>query len=568
MPIAQAIARCRIRLTLSVAFLALASPCPAQPVASEELLALVPADVGFCLVVNDLRGHAEKWDRAPWVQSLRQSPLVKAVLESPEAGQLAAFEGELKKHLGVDWPNLRDDIFGDAVVVAYRPGTAARPEQEQGLMAVRAARPKLLAELVDRFNALQKASGELKELQAAKHRGAVYQRRVHVRGTHFYYLRGPLLVVAGNEDMLRQVIERDLDKSADGSPWPARFRRAGAAQTFATLGINPRAFELFPAPAKGEKAHGFAGFWRALDAAFVTVSADAGPELRLELQGRAADMPAWARPMFTRTPTPSVLWQRFPERAILTVADRTDFAGIAGQLLELVPPAERRKLTDGVQGGLGLFTRLDLFRDLLPNIGPDWGVCVLPPAPGAALPDVIAALAVKPGIGPEPVDVTLWKGVRLFAGFAVAEHNRKNPTAPMYVESVKQGNVTVDVVRQDKHFPAGFRPASAIKDGFLLFASAPEAIARFAPHTAASIGAGETPLLRLSPAALGELLKHRRAEVVHDIRQKHKLSAQDAEQRLDQLLGLLDLFESVTFSQHGAPGQARWTLRVLPRAKS
>jgi hypothetical protein len=552
--------------------LALAGPGRAQqPAARDELLALVPPDVGFCLLVNDLRGHAQKWDRSPWLRSLRESPLVKTILESPEAGQIAALEAELKKHLGVDWPTLRDDIFGDAVVVAYRPGTAAQPDQEQGMIALRAARPKLLAELVDRVNQGQESSGELKELQPVKHLGATYYRRAHVRKNHYYYLRGPFLVVAGSEAMLRQAIERDLDRNgreAAPGPWPARFRRAGAAQALATVGINPRAFELFPAPAQGEKPQGFAGLWRALDGIFVSLEVDATLELRLDLQGRSAEMPAWARPMFTQTPAPSVLWQRFPEPAILTVADRTDFAAVASQLLALMPPAERGKLTEGLQGGLGLFTRLDLLRDVLPNVGPDWGMCILPPAEGAAFPEVIAALAVRPGGGVERVDESLFKGAQFLAGLAVADHNRKNPGAPIRIESVQQGKVTVKYLRQDQLFPPGFRPAGALKDGFLLFATSPGAIARFTSHAATVPTQGEAPLLRVSPAELANLLRLRRAQVLLDLRHKHQLSAEEAEQRLEQILGLLERFDAVTISQRGEPGQAGWVLRVVPRVKS
>ena len=76
---------------------------------------------------------------------------------------------------------------------------------------------------------------------------------------------------------------------------------------------------------------------------------------------------------------------------------------------------------------------------------------------------------------------------------------------------------------------------------------------------------GETPLLRLSPPELAQLLRLRREQVVHDMRQKHQLSAQEAERNLDQLLSLLDRFEAVTCSQRSEPGQASWSLRVLPR---
>ncbi len=118
---------------------------------------------------------------------------------------------------------------------------------------------------------------------------------------------------------------------------------------------------------------------------------------------------------------------------------------------------------------------------------------------------------------------------------------------------------------QPNVFPPGFRPACALKDGFLVLATSPEAIARFGPRTGRAAAGSETPLLRLSPPELAQMLRRRRPQVVHHIRDKHQLSAADAERRLDQLLGLLDLFEAVTFTQRGASGQATWTLRVLPR---
>jgi hypothetical protein len=552
---------CRV-LCVAVAWLAVPPASFAQPASPrEELLALVPADVGLCLVIGDLRGHAQKWERSAWAQALRQSPLVKALVDSPEAGQIAALEGELKKHLGVDWPTLRDDILGDAVVFAYRPGAAARPDQEQGMVAVRAARPKLLAGLVDRFNLLQKDSGELKSLDAVQHQGATYFRR-GLRRTHWYYLHGPLLIVAGDEDMLRHAIERDLGKAADTSPWPARFRRAGAEQSLAALGINPRAFELFPKPAAGEKPQGFPALWRALDGILVTLSADQSIEVRLSLQGRPADMPPWARALFSETPAPSLLWQRFPEQALLTIAARNDFANLAEQFLAVLPPADRDNLKNGLSG-LGKLIQLDLFRDVLPNVGPDWGVCVLPPADGATYPQVIAALAVKAGSGADRLDDALLKVPQILADL----YKVKNPAAPPRIETIKQGKVIVKVLVQDGLVPAGVRPAWAVKDGFLLFASSPEAIARFGLRDTAAPIKGETPLLRVSPLALGQFLKHRRAEVLLDLQKKNQLTLPEAERNFDQLLGLLDLFESITFSQRSEPGQASWVLRVQPRMK-
>jgi hypothetical protein len=218
-----------------------------------------------------------------------------------------------------------------------------------------------------------------------------------------------------------------------------------------------------------------------------------------------------------------------------------------------------------LQGSLKLITRLDLLRDVLPNVGPDWGLCVLPATDGTALPQAIAAVAIKPGNGPEPVDEALHKGVQLLAGLAVVDHNRNHPELPIKVESEQQGPITVKFLSQPKLFPPGFRPACALKDGFLVFATSPEAIARFGPRAAQPAAGGATPLMQFAPPELAHLLRLRRVAVVTHIRDKHQLSAEAAERKLDQLLALLDLFDAITFTQRGEPGQATWTLRVLPR---
>ena len=87
-----------------------------------------------------------------------------AIANAPEQKKLVEFEAQLKQGLGVTWSQLRDDIFGDAVVFAYRPGSSGKEDQEQGLMLVHARDAQLLANIAKRFNDIQQQSGDLKEL--------------------------------------------------------------------------------------------------------------------------------------------------------------------------------------------------------------------------------------------------------------------------------------------------------------------------------------------------------------------------------------------------------------------
>src|SRR5262249_22319591 len=126
----------------------------------EELLRLVPDDVGFCLVVQDFRSHADTLQTSPFVEHFRRSPLALALQGSQEIQKLEAAEKFLQKTLRVNVARLRDDIFGDAVVLAYRAGPGGQAKQDQDLILLRARDPKLLAELLDRIHQVQKETGE------------------------------------------------------------------------------------------------------------------------------------------------------------------------------------------------------------------------------------------------------------------------------------------------------------------------------------------------------------------------------------------------------------------------
>ena len=145
--------------------------------------------------------------------------------------------------LGVDWPRVREEILGDAVVVAYRPGPPIGRE-EAGLFLVRARNVDLLNQLVQRLNDIQRDSGDLKELVVCKHQNISYFCRVEAKGKTFYYLNGPVLAFSPQETAIRQVI--DLDRNATSSanvPLARELDLLGANDALATLWINPRVFE-------------------------------------------------------------------------------------------------------------------------------------------------------------------------------------------------------------------------------------------------------------------------------------------------------------------------------------
>src|ERR1700677_2593905 len=176
--------------------------------ARDELLSLVPADAGFCLSLQNLRDESEKWARSAWFKTVRASSLGQAIEKAPELEKLARLDKEMQKHLGIHWNTLRDDILGDAVVLAYWPAPPGRPEQEQGLLLIRARKADVLKKLVDSLNKAQKESKELKRLEERQYKGVKYCRREDQRNEHFVLVDDNLFAFASKESLVKWIVDR------------------------------------------------------------------------------------------------------------------------------------------------------------------------------------------------------------------------------------------------------------------------------------------------------------------------------------------------------------------------
>lgn len=561
----------RGRRGIAGAFVACLALCVFAPPSAaqqprEELLRLVPKDFGLCVVVSDLRGYAERWDRSAWLEKLKSSPLGKALVESSEWRDLVRFQKELKKHLGLDWASLRDDILGDAVVFAFQPAPGNQAENDQGVLLLHARQPALLKALLERLDKLQQQNGELKQLQTKQHRGMSYVVRVGTRNTHYYLLDGHVFAYAGQESLLRDIIDARVVAAKGTPPLAEDLRRAGAEKAFVALRVNPRAFDAELkhklAQAQGGEAvllQAFHKHWQALDSIVLSLSPAETLDLRLTLHARLADLPEGAKSVYTEAAQASTLWSYFPENAVLSIAGRADFAHLVNSLAEFAPPEVRKALAAGVQPLAGL-AGLDVLDKVLPNVGPDWGFSVFAAEDPKQFPQALVALAVKPGTKETPVDQALYQGMSLLVGLAVLDYNSKHPQ-PIRLRTLRQDQVELKYLTSEA-FPAGFSPAFALKDGFLLVATSPEAIQRFR-RGAAGANRDDAPLARLSAAELAKLLRAHRQVVVSHIATRNQVDAAQAERSLDTLLSVFDLVDRLEVSRRSGGGQLAWTVRLI-----
>jgi len=415
---------------------------------------------------------------------------------------------------------------------------------------------------VERLNRAQKDSGDLKELEERRHAGAAYFRRAERKGENFYYVNGPVLAFSSQEDMVRQAIERDR-KEGSGEPVAAKqLRLLGADRGLAGLWINPRAFDAEMdrnlEQAKGAEAvvqRAFLRYWKALDGVGLALEIEKEARLTLTLRGRTDDLPAAAKRLLTEAARPSEAADRFPEDALLTVAGRLDPAALLDMLADFQTKEARAALAEALERGFGAPSGKDFAKEVLPALGPDFGLCLLAPAgPDKGLvPQGLLAVRVGSDQG---ADQAVLSAVDFYARLAAMSY--RGPGKGISLKTLRQDKVEVKYLAGEGAFPAGVQPAYALKDGYLVFASSPEALRRFGPAKTS----GAVPLLRLSAKALSRYLTERREELVAVVAEKHNLSKDEAARRLDGLLVGLRLLDRVEISQSSEAGRLSLTLRI------
>jgi hypothetical protein len=544
--------------------------CRAAP--RDDLLRLVPDDVGFCLVISDLRTHTDKLHDTPWIKAVRQSRLGQALVAAPELLKLAKIEERLQKQLQVGFTKIRDDILGDAVVFAYRPGPPGQPQQEQGLLLLWAKDSKLLSQLIDLLNKDQQESGEVKALEARVYKGVKYFRRAEAKEDRFYLQSGSLLAYTGQEEMLQRVIDLHLKKAPERtSPAGQQLLRLGLSKALAVLWINPRAFDANLNDkiknATGQEAaflETFRTYWKALEGIALALEVRPHLAVQLALAAKTEKLPEAARRFCREAAKPSEVWDRFPKNALLTMGGRVDASALAEALGEFMTPPARKAFADMV-GRAGRAMGLeDVGKEILPYLGPDWGVCITAPQDKTAMPQVIAALRIRPGPNKVPVEQSLLKALEMASMLAVWNDSE------LRLKTEVQGTVKVRYLSHPKASALGYQPAFAFKEGYLVLASSPSAVQQFAAAKTGSElqslpeggSSDEVPLFRLSLRELSKLLKNRREAVVDALTQINSLPRKTAGELLDAFLDGLDLFEGVEVDQRSSPGQVAWTLRL------
>jgi hypothetical protein len=549
----------------------LAAPASAAP--RHELLRYVPSEVTFCLVLQDLRDHAAALAESPFIEQLRRSALGRSFAQAPQWSTLDAIEARLKKDLGVDWNRLRDDLLGDALVFAYRAAAPDGKDPEGGLVLVRARSERVLAELVERINKLQRDKGELKELEKLEYAGVTYFRREETRGpAHYYCLRGPVLIFSGQEAMVRRAIDADRAAPANVEPVVSRrLQEAGADKAVISVWVNPRALDaqIEAHAAEGKDTDQEAGrraiadCWKALDDVVAAVHLDRELSVSVALRGRAEAMPPGVRRFLSESARPSELWKVFPENALVALALHVEGSALFDAVTDFLPPEAGRSLRADLNRTCAALGK-DFFKEVLPAVGPDVGLCITAPASAdkAWFPHVLLALRVATGKNAAGVDRALLTALHVSAVAAVFGYNSEHRDHELKLLTTTVDDQEVRYLAGDDVLPGGLQPAFSLRGGYLILASSLDVLRGFRAPEPGGPAPTSFPLLRISFKDWRTYLKDRRDDLAEALARRDEVDRDEARRRLDSLADALQFVDRVELRQRSGSGLAVFTLSI------
>ena len=111
---------------------------PVSP--ARELQKLIPPDASVVLTVEDLRGQVRELLASRLAAEFPKLPTVKAWFDSEKYEQLETARDQIEGVLQAKLTEIRDQIVGDAVVLALRlpPDSPFDPSQARGILALKA----------------------------------------------------------------------------------------------------------------------------------------------------------------------------------------------------------------------------------------------------------------------------------------------------------------------------------------------------------------------------------------------------------------------------------------------
>lgn len=576
----------------------------AERAPSDALLKLVPADSTLVVTVDHLRERSRAFLDSRLARDVQKLPAFKTWLDTDKVRDFLRSREQIEVFFRATLGEIRDEVFGDAVVLALRlPSNSIDPAEARGLLVLKARDPKLLKHLVDLVNTTQHQNGEIAEL-ADHNRGAtVYHTRTFPAGDDrlpesFVIFPDGTFAFSNDERLIHEVVDRkaaDAGAAATGSVADREGFQAMSARlpsrAVARLFVEPKTAR----PLLGAAPAMFKRYVDGLDSIGAALIVD---DHEIELHAIQAFDPGRfrestsalvAEPSAGRPGTRLLV---VPGSAAAMVSLGVDFPTLYRLLVSLVPAADRPKIPKLEALASGLLLGLDLRRQVLPALGPRVVAYLEPPdsstakprdaagSGGFPFPFVVAAeineeAAADPSSNGSPAMAAALDNALNTVLTAISLDEKRVP-----VDARVQTRNVDGVAVKSLGTPLPFAYAVDQPGRRLILGSSPEAVTRYIaagadPKAGArfrAIQAAAFPdcesYVCLDLAAIHDLAVHHRDRLIEATSKKEHRRADDVGRDLDQVLGLVQLFDAAFFTIRVDVKNAalEHTVGLLPRS--
>ena len=563
---------------------------PVSP--ARELQKLIPPDASVVLTVEDLRGQARELLASRLAAEFQKLPTVKAWFDSEKYEQLATARDQIEGVLQAKLTEIRDQIVGDAVVVALRlpPDSPFDPSHARGILTLKAANPALLKRLIDLVNTTQKQNGELAAVVERKRGDISYFVREFPAGSDHrpeVYVTFPdgIFAVSNGVELIADFIDLKIGKTDHSSQRPAtladlpRFQTLDhklPARALARLYIDPRLAASLLKNSPGPRSPGEALIERYVGALESAGAALVVGEGHLALQTAEVFEPRKFHEVIgsgtVRSTSTAPRIDHVPATTLAVGSLQVDFAALYRLFLQTVPEPEQTRLANAEIALKGIFLGQDPRTRILPGLGPRILACADAPAdwePGRKLdvpagrnwpfPAVIALeLQAAPDQNPSSASAARQPTVAdaldnaLNTLLALVTFNGKLSEARSRIVTREVSGVTVKTLDPPVPFAyavdrAGQRlmlgDSAGAVERYLACGSDPQAGARFRGLQARAFPEAHS-FLCLDLAAVGIMIETHRDRILGILANQEHRSRDEVARDLDQFLALSRLFDA------------------------
>lgn len=515
-------------------------PTIAAPV--DELLQRVPDEVSLCLAVRDFRGHARSIADSPFAEWFPTTTLGKKLIDPKELDKYREAAQAFGKQIDITPEELRDEILGEAVVLAYRGIEPGVNNVEYGVILVKPRKPELLSRVVERLNTLQKDSGEIKAIKEKSHQGVVYFEREKVAGgAEYYFLHDGVFGFSGQQQAIQAVIDRErmnrdrlvydsIQKLKLSEPavlcWfnPRRFDAELAAKQKSSTSDNDRAF-----------LSQFSRIWAATDSLAITLHPKKELEIELIASVNEARLPPELQPLLRPRSAPT-LFPKAPDDAVLLTTLRFDPSVWLKVVSSFLPGPGQVGLQKTLDDGIGPILGKDKLPGILSSLGPTMTMWLRPGVQPTDAPRGLLAIQVD-SQGNANLGSTLLQAAVFIAQTIRIKHNRLQADQLELIE--RNG---IHTLANSQAFPPGWSPSFGVRHGYFILATSAEELASF---DVAPITKGR-PIVTISGSRLHKWLSHTEAGLAKSLAPWLGKSEKDLIREWKELAEILEVIDQLT----------------------